>query len=96
MKIRPVKLPFLNVELPLVAFFFIAPFVILIMHAYALMLLLCSAKRPRVFTMSCGATPESDNKEIRDKLRRLLPSNIFLQILAGPPELGTGVFGFFL
>src|ERR1700731_418988 len=34
---RPVKLPFLNVELPLLAFFALAPSVILIIHAYALM-----------------------------------------------------------
>ena len=32
-------------------------------------------------------------QEIRDKLRRLLPSNIFVQILAGPPELCGGIFG---
>jgi hypothetical protein len=40
-----------------------------------------------------GAASDGDNKEIRDKLRRLLPSNIFVQILAGPPELRTGIFG---
>src|ERR1700724_1062189 len=32
-------------------------------------------------------------KDIRDKLRRLLPSNIFVQILAGPPETRTRIFG---
>jgi len=31
---RPVKLPFLNVELPLEAFFFLGPLVFLIVHAY--------------------------------------------------------------
>jgi hypothetical protein len=40
-----------------------------------------------------GAASDGDNKEIRDKLRRLLPSNIFVQILAGPPELRRGIFG---
>ena len=33
---RPVKLPFLNVELPLLPFFALAPFMVLIIHAYAL------------------------------------------------------------
>jgi uncharacterized protein YjbI with pentapeptide repeats len=45
---------------------------------------------------SGGAEPDSANKKIRDKLRRLLPSNIFVQILAGPPELRHGIFGFML
>ena len=32
---KPVKLPFLNVELPLLAFFFLAPILFLFVHAYA-------------------------------------------------------------
>jgi hypothetical protein len=34
---NPVKLPFLNVELPLVAFFALAPILFIIAHAYTLM-----------------------------------------------------------
>jgi hypothetical protein len=106
--IRPVKLPFLNVELPLKAFFALAPFVVLITHIYALMhfrMLGNKASRfhielrrqfPDRQSEKSTATPEGAHKEIRDKLRRLLPSNIFVQILAGPPELRHGVFGFFL
>jgi hypothetical protein len=33
---NPVKLPFLNVELPLVAFFFLAPIIFIVSHAYTL------------------------------------------------------------
>jgi hypothetical protein len=33
---NPVKLPFLNVELPLLAFFFLAPILFLFVHAYTL------------------------------------------------------------
>jgi hypothetical protein len=33
---NPVKLPFLNVELPLVAFFFLAPILYIVSHAYTL------------------------------------------------------------
>jgi hypothetical protein len=53
---RSVKLPFLNVELPLLAFFALAPFVVIIIHAYALMHFIMLAKKPRVSTMSCGAS----------------------------------------
>ena len=105
--IRPVKLPFLNVELPLKAFFALAPFVVLIIHAYALMHFIMLGKKASRFhnelrrqfpdqrteTQKSGAAPDGAQKEIRDKLRRLLPSNIFVQILAGPPELRTGIFG---
>ena len=104
---RPVKLPFLNVELPLLAFFALAPFVVLIIHAYALMHFIMLGKKASRFhnelrrqfpdgeteTQKSGAAPDGAQKDIRDKLRRLLPSNIFVQILAGPPELRTGVFG---
>ncbi|MGH6834804.1 MAG: pentapeptide repeat-containing protein [Methylocella sp.] len=107
---RPVKLPFLNVELPLLAFFALAPFVVLIIHVYALMHFIMLGKKASLFhtelrrqfpdhetnTQKCGVTPDGANKEIRDKLRRLLPSNIFVQILARPPELRTGFFGLML
>jgi uncharacterized protein YjbI with pentapeptide repeats len=108
--VRPVKLPFLNVELPLKAFFALAPFVVLIIHAYALMHFIMLGKKASRFhnelrrqfpdseteTQKTGAAPDGAHKEIRDKLRRLLPSNIFVQILAGPPELRHGIFGFML
>ncbi len=104
---RPVKLPFLNVELPLLAFFALAPFIVLIIHAYALMHFIMLGKKASRFhnelrrqfpdggtdTQKSGAAPDGAQKDIRDKLRRLLPSNIFVQILAGPPELRRGIFG---
>ncbi|MGH7888812.1 MAG: pentapeptide repeat-containing protein, partial [Candidatus Binatia bacterium] len=103
--VRAVKLPFLNVELPLKAFFALAPFIVLIIHAYALMHFIMLGKKASRFhtelrrqfpdrqSEKSTAAPEGAHKEIRDKLRRLLPSNIFVQILAGPPELRTGIFG---
>jgi uncharacterized protein YjbI with pentapeptide repeats len=108
--VRTVKLPFLNVELPLKAFFLLAPFLVLIMHAYALMHFIMLGKKASRFhnelrrqfpdsetnIQNSGAAPDGAHKEIRDKLRRLLPSNIFVQILAGPPELRHGSFGFML
>src|SRR5208283_5516167 len=104
---RSVKLPFLNVELALLAFFVLAPFIVLIVHAYALMHFIMLGKKASSFhnelrrqfpdsetdTQKSGVSPDSAQKDIRDKLRRLLPSNIFVQNLAGPPELRTGIFG---
>ncbi len=93
--VRAVKLPFLNVELPLKAFFALAPFIVLIIHAYALMHFIMLGKKASRFhnELRRQFPAEGGNKDIRDKLRRLLPSNIFVQILAGPPELRRGIFG---
>jgi len=107
---RSVKLPFLNVELPLLAFFLLAPFIVLIIHAYALLHFIMLGKKASSFhnelrrqfpdsetnTQKSGAAQDGAQKDIRDKLRRLLPSNIFVQNLAGPPELRTGIFGLML
>ena len=38
---NPVKLPFLNIELPLLAFFFLAPILFLVVHAYTLRIWSC-------------------------------------------------------
>ena len=95
---NPVKLPFLNVELPLLAFFALAPFVVLITHIYALMHFRMLGNKARHFhkVLRDAFPGQGDNKVIRGNKRRLLPSNIFVQILAGPPEVRGGFFGFML
>ena len=45
----PVKLPFLNIELPLLAFFFLAPLLLLLTHAYTLVHLVLLARRVAQF-----------------------------------------------
>ena len=100
---NPVKLPFLGVELPLFAFFFLAPILFLIVHAYVLVhlvMLTDKAKRfhealHRQFGEGTGLSNEKA-KDIRDGLRRQLPSNVFVQFLAGAPETRRGLFGFAL
>jgi hypothetical protein len=92
---NPVKLPFLNVELPLLAFFVVAPFVVLITHIYALMHFKMLGNKATRFHDELR-DQFRNQKEIRDKKRWLLPSNIFVQILAGPPKLRKGIFGLML
>jgi uncharacterized protein YjbI with pentapeptide repeats len=93
----PVKLPFLGIELPLKAFFFLAPILFLISHAYTLAhfrLLADKAKRfdDQLYEQLAG---EEDAKT-REALRGQLPSNIFVQFLAGPRDLREGWFGILL
>lgn len=92
---RPVKLPFLNVELPLLAFFFLAPLLFVATHIYTIVHFNMLGQKAARFHAELHHQLK-DEKEIRDKLRRLLPSNVLVQIFAGPPELRDGRFGLVL
>src|SRR5262249_57165573 len=90
----PVKLPFLNVELPLKAFFVLGPLVFLVVHAYLLLHFLLLAGKVGAFHTELQKQIPEDEK--RAQLRRQLPSNIFVQFLAGPREVREGIVGFLL
>ena len=91
---NPVKLPFLNVELPLKAFFVLGPLVFLIVHAYVLLHFVLLAGKIGAFDVELEAQIGRD--DAKAQLRRQLPSNIFVQFLAGPREVRTGIIGFLL
>jgi hypothetical protein len=92
---NPVKLPFLNIELPLLAFFALAPLLFLITHAYTLVhFVMLGAKAGRFHDRLYAQIPDAD--EIREGLRRQLPSNIFVQFLAGPKDIREGGLGVIL
>jgi len=108
---NPVRLPFLNVELPFVAFFALAPVLFVVSHAYTLThFVLLAAKVGAYDTELRGQIPEPDatsasthdgahaldHREIRRGLRRQLPSNIFVQFLAGPLDIREGGLGWLL
>src|SRR5204863_2394109 len=69
----PVKLPFLNVELPLNAFFVLGPLVFLVVHAYVLLHFLLLAGKVGAFHIELQKQIPEDEK--RAQLRRQLPSN---------------------
>jgi hypothetical protein len=103
---NPVKLPFLNIELPLLAFFLLAPILFIIVHAYTLVhLVLLTDKAKRFYEALHRQIGEGEGlsqdelerrKAIRDGLERQLPSNIFVQFLAGPEDVRDSAFGFAL
>jgi uncharacterized protein YjbI with pentapeptide repeats len=101
---NPVKLPFLSVDLPLKAFFFLSPFLFLVTYAYTLAHLVLLADKAKRFHLllreqvqAQGEGAENVDKHeatrIRDGLRRQLPSNIFVQFLVGPDDIREGWFG---
>jgi uncharacterized protein YjbI with pentapeptide repeats len=92
---NPVKLPFLNVELPLVAFFFLAPILFIVSHAYTLVHFVMLGAKVGVFDAELHAQL-GNAPETRDGLRRQLPSNIFVQFLAGPRDIRDGGLGWLL
>jgi uncharacterized protein YjbI with pentapeptide repeats len=90
----PIKLPFLNIELPLVGFFVLGPLLFLIVHAYVLLHFVLLAGKAGIFHDELEK--QIADPSTRARLRRQLPSNIFVQILAGPREVRSGIFGFML
>ena len=91
---NPVKLPFLNVELPLKAFFVLGPLVFLIVHAYVLLHFVLLTGKIGAYHSELEWQVKSG--DTRAHLRRQLPSNIFVQSLAGPRDVREGPIGFLL
>jgi uncharacterized protein YjbI with pentapeptide repeats len=90
----PIKLPLLNVDLPLVGFFVVAPIVLVIFHFYVLLQLLALTKKANHYDTIL--TEEAPLASDRQYLRHRLDSFFVLQLLAGPTEQRTGVSGFSL
>jgi len=94
---NPVKLPFLSVELPLIGFFWLWPLLFLVLHTYVLLHFRLLASKVGAFNKELNEQLGGEaNHSTRTALRRQLPSNIFVQYLAGPEEVRTGVMGFML
>jgi hypothetical protein len=95
-----VKLPFLNVELPMLAFFALAPLLFVITHAYTLVNLVMLADRVRQFgelrDHIGNLTSDAEALNIRAALTRQLPSNIFVQFLGRSSETRSGALGLIL
>jgi uncharacterized protein YjbI with pentapeptide repeats len=87
----PVRLPIVGVDLPLTGFFFLGPLLFLIVHAYILLHFVLLADKVGAFHAELLA--QIDDEEVRARLRRQLPSNIFVQFLAGPREVRNGLMG---
>ena len=83
---HPVKLPFLNIDLPLKGFFWLGPALFLIVHLYVLLQFGLLANKVAAFHAALEKQLATE-PETREKLRRQLPNNIFVQFLAGPEDI---------
>ena len=90
----PIRLPFMNVDLPMNGFFLLGPGLFLIVHAYVLLHFVMLAGK--IAALDQALVNQIADEETRTRLRRQLPANIFVQFLAGPSEVRDGVTGMFL
>jgi uncharacterized protein YjbI with pentapeptide repeats len=93
---RSVKLPFLNIELPLLAFFLLAPILFIIVHAYTLVHLVMLTEKAKRYNLALHDPARGVTGAAREDLQWQLPSNIFVQFLAGPSDVRSGLFGWAL
>jgi uncharacterized protein YjbI with pentapeptide repeats len=93
---KPVKLPFLGVELPLLAFFFLAPILFIIVHAYTLVHLVMLTEKTKRYHRALHDSERNVTQAERENLQWQLPSNIFVQFLAGPGDIRESWFGWLL
>jgi uncharacterized protein YjbI with pentapeptide repeats len=85
--LKSVKLPFLNVELPLIGFFVLGPLLFLIVHAYVLLHMVRLATKVGDFRTELQR--KIAGEEDKESLLRQLPSNVILQFLAGTNEVAA-------
>ena len=90
---NPVKLPFLNIELPLLAFFFLAPILFIVVHAYTLVHLAMLTEKAKRFHHALYDPKCNVDAAARESLQWQLPSNISIQFLVGPQGIRGGLFG---
>ncbi|SHG72861.1 pentapeptide repeat-containing protein [Bradyrhizobium erythrophlei] len=97
-----VRLPFLSIELPLVAFFAVTPILFLIMHLYVLThFVLLDQKAQRFIEVLYERFPaaglpgmtDEECRVARERVRKALSMNIFIQFMVGPDGVRNGYFG---
>jgi uncharacterized protein YjbI with pentapeptide repeats len=86
-----VKLPVLNIELPLWGFFFLAPILFVIFHIYVLLQVLLLGRTAAAYNeaLDKAVKPPPSNAAIRQRLANTL----FAQIFAGSPHEREGWLG---
>src|SRR5262245_45621135 len=91
---EPVKLPVLNIELPLLGFFFLAPILFVIFHAYVLLQVLLLGRTAAAYNHAVERADLADDDAA--SLRQRLANTMFAQIFAGSPRERAGWLGWLL
>lgn len=83
----PVRLPIVNVEIPLFSFFLVAPYLLVMVHLSVLIQHALLARKYQLFSEAIAA--DEDPRERDHALRQLVNSYVFAQMVAGPRPIGT-------
>jgi hypothetical protein len=91
---EPLKLPALNIDLPLFWFFVLAPILFVLLHLYVLLQVLLLGRTARAYNETVdsviGSAPENA------LVRQRLANTLFAQIFAGSPREREGWLGWVL
>ena len=88
---KPIKLPVLNVDLPLVGFFWIAPLFFLLFHFYLFLQLVILVRKVACFDETLRVVVETEQE--REEYRRRLDTFLVVQFLIGADEERKGLTG---
>jgi len=90
----PIKLPVLNIDLPLWGFFFLAPILFVIFHIYVLLQVLLLAHTAAAYNDAVERLGFAEKESA--SLRQRLANTLFAQIFAGAPRERSGWIGWML
>jgi uncharacterized protein YjbI with pentapeptide repeats len=90
----PVKLPVLNIDLPLWGFFFLAPILFVTFHIYVLLQVLLLAHTAAAYNAAVERAGFAAEESA--SLRQRLANTLFAQIFAGAPRQRDGWIGWIL
>jgi uncharacterized protein YjbI with pentapeptide repeats len=90
----PIKLPVLDIELPLWGFFFLAPILFVILHSYVLLQVLLLGRTTAAYNSAVARLGLSCEENI--SVRQRLANTLFAQIFAGSPREREGFIGWLL
>jgi uncharacterized protein YjbI with pentapeptide repeats len=90
----PVKLPILNIDLPLVGYFFLTPILFLVLHIYVLIQVLLLARTAAAYNKALDRAVKSPTGNAA--MRQRLANTLFAQIFAGAPREREGLLGWVL
>jgi len=88
---EPIKLPVLNVDLPLWGFFFLAPILFFFFHFYVLLQVLLLARTAASYNAAVDQAIPSPTANAM--MRQRLANTLFAQMFAGSPRERTGWLG---
>jgi uncharacterized protein YjbI with pentapeptide repeats len=91
---KALKLPLLNVDLPLIGFFAAAPFFFILFHFYVFLQFQGRARKLLVYDAMLRDQAETDREA--NLMRHRLDSFVLVQMLAGPRERGDKKSGYLL